>query len=63
MNFTDCQDGDIRLVNSTSRLEGRLEMCYGEVWGTVCSDLWSDADVVVACKQLGYSTSGTETYN
>ena len=55
----DCSDGDIRLDGSSSPLEGRVEMCYDGVWGTVCSNSWSLADAAVVCRQLGYSSSGT----
>ena len=54
----DCGDGDIRLVDGSSPLEGRVEVCFSGVWGTVCSHFWGRADAAVACRQLGYSSSG-----
>ena len=57
-NEIDCSDGDIRLGGSNNPLEGRVEVCYDGVWGTVCSRGWSIPDVTVACRQLGHSSSG-----
>ena len=33
-----------------------MEVYVNGQWGTICEDLWSLADGVVACQQLGYGT-------
>ena len=53
-----CQSGKLRLVSQGARNEGRVEICFNEMWGTICGDSWGQQDATVACRQLGYSEHG-----
>ena len=60
-NIGPCEDGDIRLEGSTNALEGRIGICQRSIWGSVCSDTFTDIEAKVACRQLGYSRFGVYT--
>ena len=51
---------DLRLVDGNGYNTGRLEIFHQGIWGTVCSDGWSQINSDVACRELGFST-GTFT--
>ena len=58
-----CRDGEVRLMNASfpSSYEGRVEICFSGVWGTICSDGWDSREATVVCRQLGilHQTFGT----
>lgn len=59
---TDCTDGEIRLVNGSTALQGRVEVCISGNWGTVCDAGWGAPEAMVACRQLGFSPTGMLLY-
>ena len=48
-----CAYGDVRLVNGSNNLEGRVEICINNAWGTVCTGSVSEDDAEVICRQVG----------
>ena len=55
-----CTTGDVRLVDGDREYEGRVEVCFEGIWGTVSDNIWNYNDVVVLCQQLGFSPIGSE---
>ena len=61
--FSNCSNATMRIVDGPSQLEGRLEVCLNNVWGTICGRYnWDSYDAAVACRQLGHQPTGEEDF-
>ncbi|XP_074849505.1 neurotrypsin isoform X2 [Carettochelys insculpta] len=64
VSCTPLTDGAIRLAGGKGSHEGRLEVHYNRLWGTVCDDGWTELNTQVVCRQLGfkYGKSTSESF-
>lgn len=66
-NVADCADGsdessthcnaplEMRLVDGPSKSEGRVEVKYRGIWGTICDDDFGLREARVICRQSGFN--------
>lgn len=56
-----CKNGSLRLSDGQTNGEGRVEICFNGIWGTICQDGWDSLDATVVCRQLGFKPEGNIT--
>ena len=59
----NCSDGDLRLLDGmtdvvTGMMEGRLEICINQAWGSVCVDHFGSAETTVVCNFFNLTGRG-----
>ena len=55
----NCTHGDIRLESGRFEREGRVRVCIGGIWSTVCNPGWDSRDAAIVCRQLTFPVSGS----
>ena len=53
-----CKSGDLRLADGLGNNSGRVEVCVGGQWGSVCSGSFNETVAANLCQQLGFQRSG-----
>ena len=53
-----CVQSSVRLQDGPNEQSGRVEICFNNVWGTICSNGFGAVDAGVLCRQLGYEQDG-----
>lgn len=75
VSAASCSEGDVRICLGEDRncvitasepyliddmlSVGRVEVCFGGRYGTICDDVWTKEAASVACGQLGFSRYGS----
>ncbi len=62
---SNCTNGDVELIQdpADTRIVGYVQYCFRGEWGRLCREyghmtLWDDSEAAVACRQLGYTSTG-----
>ena len=53
--YEPCMDGEVRLRDGPNPLEGRLEICINNAWGTVCREEFTSDEAGIVCDRLGFN--------
>ncbi len=58
----ECNDTEVRLAGGSSETNGRVELCLGGHWGTICDyqSSWGSENAAVVCQQLGLPAKGND---
>ena len=57
-----CDNWDMRLTHGSSDSEGQVEVCFDNVYGTVCDDFWDELEASVVCRALHFGYTGLGEY-
>ena len=56
--YSNCTDGQVRLVRGTTEYEGTVEICLNHAWGIITDGYWGYQEAQTICNMLGYTSPG-----
>ena len=58
--YSNCTDGQVKLVGGTTDYEGTVHVCLNNAWGTICDRYGFDnVEAQTVCNSLGHTTPGS----
>jgi len=54
---SSCAEWEVRLAGGDTEMEGRVEVCYNQVWWAVSGYRWDFRDATVVCRHLHYPSN------
>ena len=45
-------------MDGDTDVEGRVEICFSQRWGTINGDRWTQRESTVVCNDLGFEPTG-----
>ena len=59
VEYANCTNGEMRLSGGSFLMNGRIEICYNNVWFAMCADSYNSYNTLsTICGVLGYSYQG-----
>ena len=52
-----CDTGAVKLKDGLNAYQGRVEVCIGNTFTTVCDNEWDFNEASVVCRQLNFANS------
>ena len=60
VQYTNCTNREIRLSGGSSSMNGRVEICYNNVWFGMCAGSFNHLhELYLTCRILGFSNRGS----
>ena len=56
--YSNCTDGQVKLIGGTTDYEGTVQICLNHAWGTITYYSLNNRVAQTICNSLGYTALG-----